>query len=40
MDTVGVQAAIFTAAGILLVASVAARIGVPAHIDDVQEVAA
>ena len=40
MDTVGVQAAIFTAAGILLVASVAARIGVPAHIDDVVEVAA
>lgn len=40
MDTVGVQAAIFTAAGILLLASVAARIGVPAHIDDVVEVAA
>jgi MFS family permease len=40
MDTVGVQAAIFTAAGILLIASVAARIGVPAHIDDVVEVAA
>ncbi len=40
MDTVGVEAAIFTAAGILFVASIAARIGVPAHIDRVEPFAA
>jgi MFS transporter, DHA1 family, multidrug resistance protein len=40
MDTVGVQAAIITAAAILFIASAAARIGVPAHIDHVDQVAA
>jgi DHA1 family multidrug resistance protein-like MFS transporter len=40
MDTIGVQAAIVTAAGILFVASIAARIGVPAQIDHVDQVAA
>ena len=40
MDTVGVEAAIFTAAAILFVASLAARIGVPAHIDRVEPFAA
>jgi MFS family permease len=35
MDTIGVQAAIVTAAGILLLASAAARIGVPARVDAV-----
>lgn len=33
MDTVGVQAAIITASAILLLASIAARVGVPAHVD-------
>ena len=33
MDTVGVQAAIISASAILLVAAVAARVGVPARID-------
>jgi DHA1 family multidrug resistance protein-like MFS transporter len=33
MDTVGVQAAIITASAILLLASIAARVGVPARID-------
>jgi MFS family permease len=40
MDTIGVQAAIVTAAVILLLASAAARIGVPAHVDHVEEAAA
>jgi MFS family permease len=34
MDTVGVQAAIVTASAILLLAALAARLGVPAHVDD------
>lgn len=33
MDTVGVQAAIVVAAGILFLASIAARLGVPANVD-------
>lgn len=40
MDTVGVQAAIVTAAAILFLASAAARIGVPAHVDHLEQATA